>query len=121
MSGAVSQSFFSLDREEKPWHLPAFNVNVGARYTTTLDAKKETKLILRGDFFLENGVPYRDDDGNAQSLNGLFDISLGADFFFTKNIGGFVQVNNLANNKRERWHRYPTFGINAMLGIVARF
>ena len=121
LSGAVSQSFFSLDREEKPWHLPAFNVNVGARYTTTLDAKKETKLILRGDFFLENGVPYRDDDGNAQSLNGLFDISLGADFFFTKNIGGFVQVNNLANNKRERWHRYPTFGINAMLGIVARF
>ena len=121
LTGAVSQNFFSLDREEKAWHLPSFTVNVGARYTTVLDEKQGSTLILKGDFFLENGVPFRNDDGNAENLNGLFDISLGADFFFTKNIGGFVQVNNLANNKRERWHRYPTFGINAMVGLVARF
>ena len=116
---AISQNIFSLDREEKPWHLPASTINVGARYTMSLD--KDSELVLRGDFFLENGVPYLDDDGVAQNLNGLFDISLGADFFFTKNVGGFVQINNLASNKRERWHRYPTFGINAMGGIVARF
>jgi len=116
LTGAVSQSFFSLDREEKPWHLPSLTVNVGARYTTL-----EDKLTIKGDFFLENGVPFLNDDGQAENLNGLFDISLGADFFFTDNIGGFVQVNNLANNKRERWHRYPTFGINAMIGLVARF
>ncbi len=121
LTGTVSQNFFSLDREEKAWHLPSFTVNVGARYTTVLDERAGSTLVLRGDFFLENGVPYLDDDGNAQNLNGLFDISLGADFFFVENIGGFVQINNLANNKRERWHRYPTFGINAMLGLVARF
>lgn len=121
LTGAVSQNFFSLDREEKAWHLPSFTLNVGARYTRVVDEKAGSTLILKGDFFLENGVPYRDDDGNAQNLNGLFDISLGADFFFVENIGGFVQINNLANNKRERWHRYPTFGINALVGLVARF
>lgn len=116
LTGAVSQNFFSLDREEKPWHLPSFTVNVGARYTTL-----ENKLVVKGDFFLENGLPFLNDDGQAENLNGLFDVSVGADFFFTDNIGGFVQVNNLANNKRERWHRYPTFGINAMIGLLARF
>ncbi|HQU58051.1 MAG: hypothetical protein KDD02_17985 [Phaeodactylibacter sp.] len=116
LTGTVSQNFFSLDREAKPWHLPSLTVNLGARYVTM-----EEKLTIRGDFFLENGVPYLNDDGDAQNLNGLFDISLGADYFFTKNIGGFVQVNNLANNKRQRWFRYPTFGLNAMVGIVARF
>lgn len=116
LTGAVSQNFFSLEREEKPWHLPSLTVNVGARYVTL-----EDKLTVRGDFFLENGVPFLNDDGDAENLNGLFDISLGADYYFTENIGGFVQVNNLANNKRQRWFRYPTFGLNAMIGIVARF
>lgn len=116
LTGAVSQNFFSLDREEKPWHLPSLEINAGVRYVTL-----EDKLTVRGDFYLENGVPYLNDDGDAENLNGLFDISLGADYFFTKNIGGFVQVNNLANNKRQRWFRYPTFGLNAMIGLVARF
>jgi hypothetical protein len=114
--GAFSQSFFSLDNEEKAWHLPALSINVGGRYTTM-----EDKLTLKADFFLENGVPYVNEDGEADNLNALFDISVGADFYFTDNIGGFLQVNNLANNKRERWFRYPIFGINAMAGVTARF
>ncbi len=115
LTGAVSQNFFTLDREEKPWHLPSFTLNIGARYTL------ENQLVVKGDFFLENGVPFRNDELEAENLNGLFDVSLGVDYFFTENIGGFIQVNNLANNKRQRWHRYPTFGINALAGVVARF
>ena len=116
LTGTVSQNFFSLQGQEKPWHLPSLTVNVGARYTTM-----ENKLTLKGDFFLENGVPYLDENNEAQNLNALFDVSVGADYFFTKNIGGFIQINNLANNQRQRWFRYPTFGINAMVGLVARF
>jgi hypothetical protein len=116
LTGTVSQNFFSLRGQEKPWHLPSFTVNVGARYTTL-----EDKLTLKGDFFLENGVPYLDENNEAKNLNALFDVSLGADYFFSKKIGGFIQINNLANNQRQRWFRYPIFGINAMAGIVVRF
>lgn len=114
--GAFSQSFFDLDNQEKAWHLPALSVNLGGRYTTM-----EDKLTLKADFFLENGVPYVNEDGEADNLNALFDISVGADFFFSDNFGGFLQINNLANNKRERWFRYPVFGINAMAGVTVRF
>lgn len=113
---AFNQNIYSLDNEEQPWHLPALTVNFGGRYTTM-----EDKLTIKGDFFLENGVPYVNAEGEADRLNTLFDISLGADFFFTEKFGGFVQLNNLANNRRERWFRYPTFGINAMAGIMLRF
>lgn len=115
--GAVSYNFFDLQGQEQPWHLPALTINMGARYHTLED----DKLIVKGDFFLENGVPYLDDDGNDQILNTLFDISLGAEYRFTENIGGFVQVNNIANNRRQRWQHYPTFGINALVGVTARF
>jgi hypothetical protein len=40
---------------------------------------------------------------------------------FHKNFGAFVDLNNLANNKRERWYLYPQFGLNILAGITARF
>jgi len=46
---------------------------------------------------------------------------LGAEYFFSKNIGAFLQVNNLANNRRQRWQNYPTLGLNALVGVTARF
>lgn len=116
LTGTVSQNIYSLDREEKAWHLPAFSLNVGAAYTTM-----ENKLRLTGDFFLENGVPFRDSDGVAKNLNALFDVSVGAELFFTDNLGGFIRLSNLANNTRQRFHRYPVMGLNALFGISARF
>ena len=107
---------YSTEREEKAWHLPSTTVNLGARYTGL-----EDKLRVRADIYLENGVPFRNEQGEADNLNGLFDLSLGADYFFSEKLGGFVQLNNLAGNKRQRWRFYPTYGINVLAGVTARF
>lgn len=114
--GSISQQVYSLEREEKPWHLPSLSINAGAKYTAP-----DQKFSLRADFFLENGVPYRDTEGEAQNLNALFDLSLMGEYRVTDNIGAWVQINNLANNQRQRWFRYPTLGLNAMVGVSARF
>ncbi|MCB0633920.1 MAG: hypothetical protein KDD15_29515 [Lewinella sp.] len=116
LMGSVSQSIFSPQREEKAWHLPTLSVNATARYTTP-----DQNIRFTGEFFLENGVSYKAADGTAKNLNALFDISAGVEYFFTENIGGFVQLNNLANNRRQRWQNYPTFGLNALIGVSARF
>ncbi|GJM33289.1 MAG: hypothetical protein DHS20C18_22900 [Saprospiraceae bacterium] len=114
--GTISQSVFSPDHQEKAWHLPTTSITASAIYTT-----EDNKLRFKGDFFLENGVPYKNQNEVAENLNALFDISVGAEYFFTENIGGFIQLNNLANNKRQRWHRYPVMGLNVLAGISARF
>ncbi len=116
ITGSLVQNVFSPKNEEKAWHLPAFTINVGAKYTTF-----EDKLTLRGELFIENGLPFRDSNNEVGNLNGLFDVSVGADYFFSKNIGAFINIYNLANNRRQRWQRYPTFGLNALFGITARF
>ncbi|MEM1323000.1 MAG: hypothetical protein AAGG75_22230 [Bacteroidota bacterium] len=112
----LGQNFFSLENEEKAWHLPALDFNVGARYKTL-----EDKLTLKGELFIENGVPYRDLQGNVDNLNGLFDLNLGAEYQISENIAAFFDLNNIASNKRQRWFRYPTYGLNIMGGITARF
>lgn len=114
--GTIGSNVYSLNNQEKAWHLPAFEMNLGLVYTTL-----EDKLRIKGEVFVENGVPFMNDAGEADNLNGLFDISLGADYQIAKNFGIFFQLNNLANNKRQRWANYPTYGINVLGGISARF
>jgi len=116
ITATLSQNIYTMSEQEKPWHLPALDVNIGLQYATL-----EEKLKFKGDLFVQNGVPYRDENGEASSLNGLFDINLGVEYSFTDNIGAFANVHNLLNNKRERWYRYPIFGFNALAGIYARF
>lgn len=116
IAGTVNQNIYTTTVQEKPWHLPALTVNASAQYTAL-----EGKLTVRGEIFLENGVPFINPQGDADNLNTLFDVSLGAEYFFSKNIGIWAKINNLANNERQRWQYYPTYGINAMAGVSARF
>jgi hypothetical protein len=114
--GTIGSNVYSINTLEKAWGLPTFEVNVGLVYTTL-----EDKLRIKTDLFVENGIPFINDAGEADNLNDLFDLSIGADYQIAKNFGIFFQINNLANNKRQRWENYPTYGINVLGGITARF
>ncbi|MCB0677206.1 MAG: hypothetical protein KDC30_10990 [Saprospiraceae bacterium] len=114
--GTVNQNFYDPANQEKAWHLPSLTINGSILYKTL-----EDQLLLKTEIFVENGVPYLNSDGIADNLNGLFDLSLGAEYFFSDNFGAFVQINNLLDNKRRRWDFYPTYGMNVLVGASARF
>ena len=112
----VQTNIYSPQTQEKAWHLPGLDVNIGATYVTM-----EGKLTLKANFFAQNGVPYKNAEGNAENLNALYDLSAGAEYLFTEQIGFFIQVNNMLDNKRERWNHYPIYGLNGFAGVSARF
>lgn len=114
--GSFAQHVYSTTGQDKAWHLPSLELNVEARYKMLDD-----KLTLKGNLFVENGVPFRRMDGTSENLNALLDINAGAEFQFTDNIGGFIHVNNLLDNNRQRWRYYPIMGINGVVGLSARF
>jgi len=114
--GTLNQQVYRPENQEKAWLLPAFSLQAGAAYKMLDD-----KLSLRASLFVENGMPYTDEAGLPQRLNALLDISTAADYQLAENIGLFVNINNLANNRRQRWTGYPVFGWNALAGVRARF
>ncbi len=116
LTGTVAQNFYSPNNQEKAWHLPALDINVGATYSLM-----DGKLNLRADLFVQNGVPFRNSEGEAENLNGLYDLSAAAEYLFNDRIGAFARVNNILDNRRERWNHYPVFGLNAVAGVSARF
>ncbi len=120
VTGFVSYNIFDKVDEFKAWHLPAFQANVIGQYTA-LDGKLRAKAQL----FLESGVYSNIRGGSGvnrwENLGGLYDLSLGAEYWFAEHFGAFLDLNNLLDNQRERWLFYPTYGINVLGGVTARF
>ncbi|MFQ5446825.1 MAG: TonB-dependent receptor [Saprospiraceae bacterium] len=118
LTGTVSQNIYDTKLEDKAWHLPSLEVNFKALYISN-----DGKLRANAQVFLENGVPANIDPvpGKYKNLNSLFDLSLGAEYWFVKNFAAFIDVNNLLGNERQRWYYYPTYGTNVLGGITMRF
>lgn len=115
VAGTISQNFFEMTDEPEPWHLPALEVNASVQYTTL-----EDKLQVRGELFVQNAVPYLNAAREVDNLDALFDVNLSAEYYFTDRVGGFLNLYNIANNQRERWFRYPIYGLNVLAGVSVR-
>ncbi len=115
LRGQAYGRFYTLDREEKPWHTPTFGLDGMITYTGGSD-EYHVSLTFHG----ENGLPYRTVGGTEGRLKALLDLNLQGDYYLTSALGAFVEINNILGNKRERWYAYPGFGFNAKAGIVFR-
>lgn len=117
ITGTLSQNItFNLNNEDEPWGLPRLEGNFNGVLTVL-----EGKAKLRGGLYIADGIWFRDVEGITRQKNALFDLSVGGNYYFSDNIGAFLDVNNILNNKRERWFNYPVVGLNFMAGITARF
>lgn len=116
--GTIGYNVYDTKRENKAWHLPALEVN-GTIFYKML----ENNLHLKASVFVESGVPVPSNNPNEEkeNLNSLFDLSLGAEYWLDDKFSVFLDVNNLLDNERERWQFYPTYGINMLVGLSARF
>lgn len=115
-SGTLLQNFYDPQTEESAWQLPGLETFLSARYTLL-----EKRLLLRGDAYLASGVPYLNESDNKDHLGSLLDLSISAKYQVVKHAWVWLQINNLNNNKRERWVRYPSYGINFLGGVLLRF
>ena len=59
----------------------------------------------------------------ALPLRGIagVDLNAGVEFRITRQLNLWFQMNNLFNDKYERWHQYQVYGFNLLGGIVFSF
>ena len=116
LTGTISINSFDLDNEERAWHLPFLEANFTGVYRLL-----EDKFRLKGELFVANGVPFQIANDRSDNLNALLDVSVGGEYILSENLGAFVEINNLLNNRRQRWANYPTYGLNVLAGVTAKF
>lgn len=122
ITGTLSQNVYDTQTtdtaadELSAWGLPEIEGNFSAVYTML-----ENKATLKASFHTADRITFLNEAGVREKSKTLLDLSIGGSYYFTKNIGAFLDINNILNNKRDRWYRYPTVGTNFLVGIVARF
>ena len=109
----VMASYFryELDQEAKAWHMPSFKMNVAAHY------KIGEKILLTAELFGIDKTFAKLPGNKTETLKGIADVNVGAEYKFNKFFTIFANANNLVGTKHERWYNYPSYGFNALAGV----
>ncbi|AYD48912.1 hypothetical protein D6B99_15620 [Arachidicoccus soli] len=113
--GLTMNNYTGLKNNAEPWGL------VPIELTGSLHWNVLKHLLLKSDISINNGAQYQDASGQKQRLKGAADWNVGAEYHLIKNWDLWLQVNNLLNNKYERWVNYPVLGTNILGGIIFNF
>ena len=117
LTAGLTKNFFNSlqDNENAYGHLPL-----------ELDASLRWRIIknlfLTSQSYLWNGAYYlATANSSSEKQSSAFDLNAGIEVTLIKNIGVWFQVNNMLNNKYQRWNNYPVLGTNFLGGIIFTF
>jgi hypothetical protein len=116
INASFSQSIIDPKYQLHAWHLPTTDGNFGATMKVL-----EDKLTVRANLYIANQTWYLDRTATPKRTNALLDLSFGGHYQIAKNFGAFLDLNNLVNNKYEKFKEYPTYGLNILGGITVKF
>lgn len=107
--------YTGFDVNQKAWHTLPMEFNGSVRYWPF------KKLLLKADLLMFSAPKYIEKGGAHDFTGNASDLSLGAEFTINRQFSAWLNANNLFNNKYERWHKYPVYGLNVLGGIIVRF
>ncbi|UAY51114.1 TonB-dependent receptor [Ferruginibacter albus] len=113
--GLTINGFTGLTDNTKAWHQSPIEVESSVRWWA------DKKILLKADLYAFGGAPYLLPGNINKSLSGGADLGAGVEYSITKQWSGWLDINNLLNNKYERWHNYPVYGLNFLIGAKYSF
>ena len=109
---------YGMNKEEKPWQKPYFDVFLTAKYNIA------DKFIITADI-ISNSNYYAKTYNSAAvvplNVKGFVDGNIGIEYRYSKLLSAFLNINNIASTKYQRWYNYPVQGINILGGLTFSF
>ncbi len=109
---------YSMTNELHPWHTPTLRMSLLAEYNL------RDKILARANIYYLNGQYAKIQGVNGPSvvnLKGLVDLNLGFEYRYTKFLSLFLNLNNIAGQRYQRWYAYPTQKFNFLGGLTYTF
>lgn len=115
LGGLTYRQFTSLQTADKAWGLLPLEVTGALRWKMFKD------LQLKADVFFWDGSHYRNRNLATFKLDPAADLNIGAEFSVMPKLNLWVQLNNVLNNRYQRWNQYEVLGLNVLGGVVYSF
>lgn len=112
---AFDYNSYSTTHQLAAWHMPEYKFSLAGNYTW------DEKLNVTAEVITLGGIKVRNPQLGVEKLSPQVDINLAANYQLNKNIGFFVELNNLLNNRQPRWNQYERFGFQGIGGVKVIF
>jgi hypothetical protein len=107
--------FSKIKDHTRAYGLLPFEFKTNARWMVLKD------VTVKADLFAWDGAAYRTKTKESRKGETGFDLNAGLEFKVAKQVNLWVQMNNILNNKYERWNQYEVYGFNLLGGVVYSF
>jgi outer membrane receptor protein involved in Fe transport len=79
-------------------------------------------LVLGTSLTVQGGIKaLNQQSGHQETLDGIFDLNLSADYMFSRRFSAFVIGKNIFSKEYELYLNYPSRGFTAIAGITYSF
>jgi hypothetical protein len=115
VTAGITFNNFKTSSQYRAWGLLPFE------FTTTFRWQLLKDLWLKADLWAFEGGYFRNINQTVASTNGGFDVDAGLEFRVAKQFNLWLQMNNLFNDKYQRWNQYSVYGFNILGGVIFTF
>lgn len=103
---------YQVDVVSYAWHRPTYRTDLRVQYTLF------KKIYLQAGFITQGGMKAMEPGtGLIRTLDTAADLNFKARYFFSKQLSGFVQMDNLLSNQYPIYLGYPARGFQALVGV----
>jgi hypothetical protein len=115
VTAALTLNNFKTSSQYKAWGM------LPVEFTTTMRWQILKDLWLKADLWAFQGAYWRYLNKSVGTGDGGFDVNAGMEFRLTKQFNLWFQMNNLFNDKYQRWNQYSVYGFNILGGVIFSF
>jgi hypothetical protein len=110
-AGVTFNGYTGMKSNARAWNTLPVEINGSLRWWAF------KQVLLKADYYMFGGGNYLEKNNLSYSFKPGSDLSAGAEFKINKQFSAWLDVNNIFNNKYERWHNYQVYGLNLLGGI----
>lgn len=114
-AGVTYNGYVLMKSNARAWN------TIPMEFTSSLRWWAFKQVLLKADFYAFGGSFYLDKGKLAKPFKPGSDLSAGAEFKINKTFSAWLDVNNILNNKYQRWHNYEVYGLNLLGGVRVNF
>ncbi|MGO3654890.1 MAG: TonB-dependent receptor [Sphingobacterium sp.] len=123
LGGRLNIDQYTMVNQEEAWHIPNMRLAANARFNISEKLYIDAEALFHGVSHARGGMPTQTDQQviAKESIDSFLDLSAGAEYRATKQLGIFVKANNLLNTEYQRYLYYPKLGFNILGGVNFSF
>ena len=114
-AGVNINQYTDIKGQPKAWGLLPFEFKTALKWEAFKD------FWAKVDLYTFDGAQYRAPNGVAFKGGTGTDLNAGVEFRVLPQVNIWFQMNNIFNDKYERWHQYQVYGFNVLGGVVFCF